>query len=173
MKKDATIKNLFGLTQEEMAMILGITRVQWAMYEIRKRDLPSAANIKFATALSHLHNVKVPSNESQRLLKEEQEKKQEWLKRKKSNLEYKKLLLEQKIIAMESKRTQSYAALEVVNYLEAEQLSVPSLAEGIATRVKSTLRKNSLQHLEELNLKREHLTHIIKSVEEKMNQYQK
>lgn len=168
MKKEATIKNLFGLSQEEMAMLLGITRAQWAMYDINKRDLPSAANIKFATILSHLHNVKEPSDESRRLLKEEQEKRQEWLKREKSHLEYKKLLLEKKILAMESKRTQCYAALEVVNYLASDKEQNATLGRGIETRAKSTLRKNALHHLEELYLKKEHLDQLIKSVVQKM-----
>ena len=168
MKKDPFIKNLFGLTQEEMAMLLGITRAQWAMYEIGRRDLPSTANIKFAAILSHLHNVKEPSEESQRLLKEEQDKRQEWLKREKSTLEYIKRLLEKKILAMESKRTHCYAALEVVNYLASDKDQNANLGRAIETRAKSTLRKNALQNLEDLYLKKEHLDHMLKSVELKM-----
>lgn len=172
MKKDTTIKNLFGLTQEEMAMLLGISRGQWAMYDIKKRDLPSAANIKFSTILCHLHNVKQPSEESQQVLKEEQEKRHEWLKREKSNLEYKKHLLERKILAIENKRVQCYAALEVVSYLASEkEQKLQSLGIGIAARAKSTLRKNSLQHLEEMILKKEHLDLLINSVEKKLKQY--
>lgn len=142
MKKDATIRNLFGLSQEEMAMFLGISRGQWAMFEIGQRDLPSAANIKFSIILSHLYNVKQPSEESQLVLKEEQEKRQEWLKREKSNLEYKKYMLERKILAIENKREQCYAALEVVSYLESEkEQKSQTLGRGIAARAKSTLRK--------------------------------
>lgn len=172
MKNEALIRNMFGLTQQETAILLNVTRTQLSMYEIGQRDLPTTAVLKLAAVTVHLQNTKEPSDESKKLLKMEQEKTQEWLKRERLNLEYKKLTLERKITAMENKRKECFAALEVVAFLQSAsgQNSFPYLSEGITARVKSTLRKNCLSNLEDMYLKKEHIDHLIKSVEQKMKQ---
>ena len=42
MEKNSTIQELLGISQENMAMILQITRTQWSMYVLGKRSLPVA-----------------------------------------------------------------------------------------------------------------------------------
>ena len=54
MKKEDTICPLLGIRQEDMAMLLGITRAQWSMYESGKRDLPTNASILFSEMLAHV-----------------------------------------------------------------------------------------------------------------------
>jgi transcriptional regulator with XRE-family HTH domain len=46
------IRELLGMKQEEIALLLEITRSQWAMYETGKRDLPTAAKLKLAEMLA-------------------------------------------------------------------------------------------------------------------------
>lgn len=40
MKKATTLKNIIGLTQDELAMYFGVTKGHWSMFVIGKRDLP-------------------------------------------------------------------------------------------------------------------------------------
>lgn len=48
------IKDLLGMTYNDMAMLLQINRSQWAMYVTGKRDLPVVAKLKLAEMLQFL-----------------------------------------------------------------------------------------------------------------------
>ena len=39
------------MKQEDIAMLLRVTRSQWSMFELRKRDLPIGAKLKLAEML--------------------------------------------------------------------------------------------------------------------------
>ena len=54
MKKDNAIRDLLGVSQEDLALLLNVTRSQLAMYELGKRDLPVAVKVKLATMLKLL-----------------------------------------------------------------------------------------------------------------------
>ena len=43
MKYEATLQQLLGLKQDDIAMILQVTRGQWSMYVLGKRNLPAKA----------------------------------------------------------------------------------------------------------------------------------
>lgn len=47
-------KNILGLNQNEMAMLLKITRSQWAMYQTGKRPLPREAKLQLAELLNFM-----------------------------------------------------------------------------------------------------------------------
>jgi transcriptional regulator with XRE-family HTH domain len=52
IKKD--IRTSFGLTQQEMASLLGVSRGQWAMYEAGQRQLPQKASEVLTQMKLHL-----------------------------------------------------------------------------------------------------------------------
>lgn len=54
MKKQNAIRESYGLTQVEMAILLGITRGQWSMYECGKRELPTSAMLILSEMVVHL-----------------------------------------------------------------------------------------------------------------------
>lgn len=168
MKNNTTIKSLIGFSQEEMAMLLCITRSQWAMHETGKRDLPLAAMKQLGTILTHLKNKKEPSHESQKFLALEQTKTQEWLKKEQYNIKYKKMLLDKQLHAMEHKRAECLAALDVVSFLEIQPSCSPDLLKIIKLRAMNTLSKNSLSKVLELQIKKEQLEVLTKSLEEKI-----
>ena len=56
MKKNYTIRALLGITQEDLAMLLGVSRGQWSMYEIGKRDLPLPAQQLLADMLVYVNS---------------------------------------------------------------------------------------------------------------------
>lgn len=51
-RKEPSIASILGLKQIEVAMLLGIHRSQWSMFESGKRSLPAAATEILATLLS-------------------------------------------------------------------------------------------------------------------------
>jgi len=104
MKNATTIKSLLGFTQEETAILLGVSRGQWSMYVAGKRDLPSDAKKQFIAMLS-LQNAKAAFHEKDNFLKSEQKKTQEWLKQELSNLQFKKKLLDKQLPTIKNKKT--------------------------------------------------------------------
>ena len=157
MKDTTTIKNILVLSQEEMAMLLGITQSQWSMYKSGKRDIPLPAKQQLAVLLANTQQSKSVSQESKKIVEKEQKSEKEWLKRKYNDTHYKQQYLERKIIAMENSRVACFAALEVVHYLESQSENefTISLAKSIKTRVTNTLDKHSLYRLQEMKLKKE------------------
>ncbi|MCD0467239.1 hypothetical protein [Flavobacterium sp. ENC] len=71
MKKDKNIGALLGIQQEEMAMLLRVTRSQWAMYVSGQRGLPTEAQLKlaemfaFIAQLDKKEKVELPSAKHQ------------------------------------------------------------------------------------------------------------
>lgn len=172
MKDTTTYKGITGLTQEEMAMALGITISQWSMYKSGQRDIPQDATIQLADLLTNITKAKSVSRESTTIAETEKKKVQEWLKREYLNLQYKEQLLERKISTMENIRSECFAALETAHYLESqpEKGLFPDLSKYIKVRATTTLNKNALQRLQELQLKKESVTVLKNSVEQKLKQ---
>jgi len=56
MKNKLPLRNLVGLTQQEMATLLQVSRTQWSMFEIGRRDLPVAAKHLLAEILTHVQS---------------------------------------------------------------------------------------------------------------------
>ena len=170
MKHTATIKSLLGFSQEEIAVLLSITRSQWAMYETGKRDLPLAAKKQLVSILTHQQNLKEVSNEKQKFVTLEQIKTQEWLKQEHRKTEHKKLVLDKKITTIENKRTACFAALEVVCFLETQkqQEDNTSLIKSIRVRATNTLNKNAAHHLLDLQMKKEQLEVLKNVLEQKI-----
>ncbi|MBS7786620.1 hypothetical protein KIH23_04870 [Flavobacterium sp. CYK-55] len=57
MKKQHPFRTMLGLTQQEIAMLLGVSRSQWAMHELGQRDLPLEAQQLLAEMLTALQPV--------------------------------------------------------------------------------------------------------------------
>jgi transcriptional regulator with XRE-family HTH domain len=59
MKRNAEIRIMFGLTQNEMARLLGIGPSLWSMYELGQRTLPVHAFEKLAELFRHAEAAKM------------------------------------------------------------------------------------------------------------------
>ena len=173
MKHDKAIKNLLGLSQEEISMILGISRIQWAMYETGRRDIPLAAKQQLAALLSNTQQAKSVSPESIMMGEKEQKSEKEWLNREYKAIDHKQQYLERKIIAIESIRVECFAALEVVHYLESQSENefTISLAKSIKTRATNTLNKHSSIRLLEMKLKKESFEMLKYSLKQKIKEH--
>lgn len=175
MRKYENIRDLLGITQEELAMLLGITRTQLAMYETKKRDIPLASKEKLADVLTTLKKNQSISEFSNKINAVEKKIAKEWLQKEYKEVEYKALILDRKVNKVKQVREEAFKALEVVQYLESkkdkengfESLS-HRLAKSIKSRATNTLNKNSLQHLQDLELKNESLEMLKLQLEKKL-----
>lgn len=169
MKKE-TLRSNLGLTQEELAMLLGTNRINIAMFETGRRELPNDSITKVLPALTHHQGLKEHSEPVIKLLESEKKKTTEWLTRELRTTDYKLRKCEDKIAAMESKRSEAIAALETVCFLETQsnELAFPGTKSFIRSRAVTLLNKNPLHQLEELKLKKEQLDFLKKSLEEKL-----
>ena len=113
MKKSTAICKSLGLKQEEMAMLLNITRAQWSMFESGSRGLPKHALPLFAELLAHMNSdqvsFKIPLEDHitpehiMRLIKEN---------------EYMRLLNAKKIAALEKKLEAEMRRSHLVEHLK-------------------------------------------------------
>ena len=118
MKKVDYIRTLLSVTQQEMAMLLHISRSQWSMYELGERDLPVAARQLLAELLMHLKvnknidkSLPMPSD---RQLQLQQQKLAHLLREN----EYQQLLLARKIAAYEKKQASRINRLQIVDFVD-------------------------------------------------------
>jgi transcriptional regulator with XRE-family HTH domain len=59
MKREQTVTSLLGVTQLDAAMLLGVSRSLWSMYELGKRDLPLRATQLLADMLTYIQSQDV------------------------------------------------------------------------------------------------------------------
>ncbi|MCG2611380.1 helix-turn-helix domain-containing protein [Flavobacterium sp. SM15] len=175
MKNTTPLKNLLGLTQEEMALLLGIHASQWSMFKSGKRSLPVEALVFFAALMKGVQHKKERSKEAQQLIKAEQEQAKE-----KRHLEYLRVQVklgqvEKELELLEIRRAESFAALETMCFLEGQQEGKADkyFIQSIRSRALATLKKQSLYKLEELQLQKENLEMLKLKIENKMTEGEK
>lgn len=170
MKKENVLKSLLGLSQEETAMLLCITRVQWAQYTTGRRDIPLEAKQKLAEVLTFLENNKKSTTKVLKITETENKKAKEGLAKELKALTHKILDLENKISKIKAVRAAAFNALEVAHFLELQEKAHPitRLPQFIEIRVKNTLKKNSLLQLQEWQLKKESLLIAKSNLEKKL-----
>lgn len=159
MKDTTPLKNLLGLTQEEMALLLGIHASRWSMFKSGKRSLPAEAAVSFAALMKGIQQKKERSKEAQQLMKAEQEHAKEKRRIEYLRVQAKLSQVEKELELLESRRAESFAALETAFFLERQQESTANqhFIQSIRSRALTTLKKQSLYKLEELQLEKENL----------------
>lgn len=166
MKKETNLKTLLGLSQEEAAILLGVSRVQWAHFTDGRRDIPAAAKVKLAEVLSSIEENKKNTDEVTKLIETEKKKAHEELLQEYKAIPFKELELDKKIKKSIQLREEAFKALQVVHYLEAKKNT--GLSKFIKTRVTNTLKKHSLGQIQELELKKESLQMLKILIEKKL-----
>ncbi len=170
MKKENHLKSLLGLTQEEATMLFNVTRVQWAQFTTGRREIPATAKLKLAEILSAVKNNKKCPELTTQLLEIENKIAQDGLHQELKAIKFKTYALDKKIVKIQQVRADAFKALEVAHYLESEKIAtqIEDMASFIQIRIKKTLKKNSLHHLQELELKKESMQMLKKKIEEKL-----
>ncbi|HSD14588.1 MAG TPA: hypothetical protein VLB74_08060 [Flavobacterium sp.] len=172
MRKPSTIKHILGLSQDEMAMLLGITPSQWSMFKSDKRDIPLAAKEQLAFLLQSIQKKEVLSEEGQQLRNAERDKTKEKLRQELQKVKIKSTRLEKQISVLENLRTESLAALEVSVVLAVQKANQRTvvLAESIRLRALNNLKKHSLFKLADMQIKKESFELLRSKIEEKIKQ---
>lgn len=158
MKKTNPIRNLLGVSQEDMALILQVSRSQWAMYELGKRDLPTKAKLVLAEVL---HYVKTPEMFAKSLpqVDEQHIRKQQQLERLLKENEYQQVLTAKKINFVERKYATKVRTLQVVDFLAVhpnnKSESLTNLLKTIANKASKALEVDGLATLIKYQIKQE------------------
>jgi|JI10StandDraft_1071094.scaffolds.fasta_scaffold212604_2 transcriptional regulator with XRE-family HTH domain len=152
----STYRELLGVTQEDLSLLLQVSRSQLSLFEIGKRDLPATAKLKLAEMLSYSQNsfkkkgttidTTIQENEKEKIIKD-------FLF---VNLR-KQRAVKKKIASLEKKQQNSIAALHLSEFLNTSESKNPSyiLADGIELKAKNNLEKNSLKEIYKLQIKLE------------------
>jgi hypothetical protein len=169
--KNISLKSVIPLTQDEIAMLFGISRSQWSMYDLGLRDLPLEPKTKLITLLKHLKSAKKASPKSKKIQVFEESEAKKGLQYKVACLEFERQLLDRKILTTEKKRAESFAALEVVQFMESENNTEmnATLLKFIASRAEKVLERNTLEKIITLKIEKEQMEALKLSLEEKIN----
>ncbi|WP_298221293.1 helix-turn-helix transcriptional regulator [Flavobacterium sp.] len=172
MKKEASIRTLLSLTQENAAMLLGVSRSQWSMYEIGQRDLPLAAKQLLAEMLTHIQKPSAtakPATDKQQRAKQHQQ-----LERLLRENEYQQLVLARKTATIQKKQD-AQARLSILadflNKREAKGEATGAMHhQSILRKAQQTLADDHANILMQYELKKEVLEFEQKVIEYKMKQ---
>jgi transcriptional regulator with XRE-family HTH domain len=121
MDKPGTIRELLGLTQQELALVLNLSRTQVAKYELGTRDLPIASKYLLAELLQLVQSPELVAKNLPPLLQEDYKKKEQLLERLLKENDYQLELMARKINATEKRVTARIKALQVTAYLSQRQ----------------------------------------------------
>ena len=158
MKIKDEIKAVMGLTQGEMAMLLGISESQWSMYKSSQRDLPLVAKLRLFSLMREVKNTKEVADDAKLFLKTEEKKMQKQLNRELETIKLKRYRLQNEIEILENQRSECFAALVTAALIEKGVDEVDStLASLIQGRVKIMLDKPGMHKLELTKFKLENL----------------
>ena len=91
MKLTQLYRDQLGLSQEMMAIYLAVTKSQLSMYELGKRELPSATLKKLAALAVFFYQTKEGQEKERELQKEEELKLKEFVAVQIKDLEFKKI----------------------------------------------------------------------------------
>jgi transcriptional regulator with XRE-family HTH domain len=134
MKEKSTLKSLLGIEQEEIAIILGISRSQFSMYASGKRKLPLQAKEELTRILLYLKENDLKNRETRHFIKREEDKIQKQLEKQIQLNQYKALVLDKKIKIIEKLHNESLVALRLAEYLETREPD--EMVGGMSTHIR-------------------------------------
>lgn len=167
-KKRGDLKNILGLTQEDMAMFLGVGMSQWNMFKSGKRHLPLEATLKLNALLQSVQKEKGVSDDARKFLAKEELETKKQLQGDEVKIEARLRRIKNEINIIENNRTESFAALQSADQLEKMDVANEGLVLIIRKRALQTLEKYNRHSLEELQLKLESFEMMKKGIQEKI-----
>lgn len=150
MKKQLTIREQLGLKQEELALLLQVTRSQLSLYEIGKRKLPTHATEKLATLLSFAKS----ESETENLEAKNEPTERGLLHRLLVKNQHQQQLVEMKLLAMQKKENAAKASNKIVSRLKEQAKSKKEIKLYESLVYKKQNEKNA-EGLVQLQIKKE------------------
>lgn len=135
MKKTTKLNKILGLTQNDTAMLMGITRTQWSMFESGKRALPLRAKILLGEIIKHLNHFDPRAFERQ-----QQEAVQNKLQKLLHENEFKRYQTDQKIASTTRKLNAALALEKLMDFVKktpVENLPFPEFKSFLPERKKT------------------------------------
>ncbi len=158
MRKGKSICKQLGIKQEELAILLNISKGQLAMYETGKRELPTAALLLLAPMLQFLKEERLKSGSAEVLKFQTAQKKKVLAQLLKEN-QYKQKLLERKLEIAVNKYQANKTAMELMRYIDNEATkkgdSLNDLVKVIERRATTELEQNSWEVVVKLQIQKE------------------
>jgi transcriptional regulator with XRE-family HTH domain len=159
MKKIEKISDQFGLTQNDLALLLRVSRSQLSMYEIGQRDLPVAAKEQLVEMLTFIQKNPLQLTTSNAVLKEREEQRKKVLQDLIIVNKHQQLMLDKKINALERKQHAILKSMQLVAFLEMQStdkgLQDNPVAKLFKMKATSGVAKSGLITLTKLQLKKE------------------
>ncbi|MEO5776681.1 MAG: helix-turn-helix domain-containing protein [Flavobacterium sp.] len=158
MKKQQTVRELLGLTQDELALVLQVSRSQFAKYELGMRDLPLRAKYLLAEMLQYLRDSEtalkpspvVVAQNAQKLLSVEQMLKEN---------EYQRMATARKITTDEARYQNKLKALQLVNFLslrpDGKGITEQAALRTISNKASKSIKQQGLASVFKLKMKLE------------------
>jgi|LauGreStaDraftv2_3_1035109.scaffolds.fasta_scaffold115642_2 plasmid maintenance system antidote protein VapI len=120
MENEIKLQALLGLKQEYVAMILKVTRTQWSMFVLGKRDLPINAKLKLAELLTFVSSDVDAADINALVLSTASKRRKIFETQQKSNL-FQQMKVERKLTALVKKYEMAVASIKVIGFLEQSQ----------------------------------------------------
>lgn len=162
MKKSKIFTETLLISQEEMAILLGISRSQWAMYTNGYRGLSALAKINLGEVLTAAKKATTSERELLVQKNTSETELRDLLAIQLKENQFKQVQLKRKLEQIEAK---FQAALNTLHFLEhftfdkEQQPLVPSVIEQLKTKTTSSLHSNGLVAQELLQIKLETVQH--------------
>jgi transcriptional regulator with XRE-family HTH domain len=157
MKNSTRLQELLGVKQEDMAMLLQVTRTQWSMYVLGKRNLPVGAKLKLAALLDFLNKPDVDLRKNLVPNPIEKSKRDNFFETQKIINKHRQTIVENKLKVIEKKYNAGIIALKLVGFLETETTDSSQEYQLFLNMLKSNaeteIQRNSLLVQEQLQLK--------------------
>ena len=137
-KKKGVIRELLGVSQKEMAILLKINRAQWSMFESGKRDLPFEAKIQFAEMLTYVQSARKETSKNKPKPSPSDEKSTKKLKSSLPFNQHRQLITAKKIENLQKKQAMAKAALYLEGFCEKSLLEQPKF---VADKIEEILKR--------------------------------
>lgn len=125
LNKRAQLRKTLNLTQDEMVMLLNISRPQWAYYELGKRDLPTTASERLAVIETLLTSPEMNNASDEQQIEIQKQQTNEMLNEvKKENNRY-EVKFERMITRIEEKNEASQKMLKLISLLAYAEFKEP------------------------------------------------
>lgn len=154
-----TIAALLGITQREMSLLLRVTRAQWSMYELGKRNLPLKTKQLLAEMLAFLRIEEKGFNVQKHMIEQEESKKV-CLEKLLEETEYQLHVIAKKIESVKKKYETNLIAIGFVEYISTlshKEALNGELLRIISAKAERAIRKSGLADLTVLKMKEEAL----------------
>lgn len=159
MKDSGNFRQLLGMKQEEMAMLLQIPLSQWAMYVTGKRGLPLSVRKKFAAMLGFVNQNKKQQPEIFVNITNQKHLLEQYIDNRIKENDKNQLLIKHKLSNIKNKYENATTAIQFINFLqtitETKTEKFQNLLDVIRQNNATEIEKNSILLQEQLQIKLE------------------